>query len=112
MEEFSSAPETKVAQPVKEYNYTQIFRRPFDQSMTSEREALRTSETERARLRRDQALEHRLDIERALLFGERKEDVANKRRMTGGLLDRKSTRLNSSHVKISYAVFCLKKKNK
>src|SRR5439155_6880107 len=26
-------------------------------------------------------------------------------------LDRKSTRLNSSHVAISYAVFCLKKKN-
>src|SRR5699024_12325862 len=26
-------------------------------------------------------------------------------------LDRKSTRLNSSHVSISYAVFCLKKKN-
>src|SRR5690606_40384662 len=26
--------------------------------------------------------------------------------------DRKSTRLNSSHVKISYAVFCLKKKNR
>src|SRR5438874_3364068 len=28
------------------------------------------------------------------------------------LLDRKSTRLNSSHVEISYAVFCLKKKKK
>src|SRR5437660_3149214 len=28
------------------------------------------------------------------------------------LLDRKSTRLNSSHVAISYAVFCLKKKKK
>src|SRR5690606_40040222 len=27
-------------------------------------------------------------------------------------LDRKSTRLNSSHVKISYAVFCLKKKKR
>src|SRR5437868_9314836 len=27
------------------------------------------------------------------------------------LLDRKSTRLNSSHVSISYAVFCLKKKS-
>src|SRR5207249_9259050 len=27
------------------------------------------------------------------------------------LRDRKSTRLNSSHVSISYAVFCLKKKN-
>src|SRR6266498_4858111 len=28
------------------------------------------------------------------------------------LIDRKSTRLNSSHVRISYAVFCLKKKKK
>src|SRR3712207_9010914 len=28
----------------------------------------------------------------------------------GGLGDRKSTRLNSSHANISYAVFCLKKK--
>src|SRR6266513_6525891 len=28
-----------------------------------------------------------------------------------GLVDRKSTRLNSSHVSISYAVFCLTKKN-
>src|SRR3712207_7863989 len=27
-------------------------------------------------------------------------------------LDRKSTRLNSSHANISYAVFCLKKKNR
>src|SRR5690606_40977899 len=31
-------------------------------------------------------------------------------RQLGRTLDRKSTRLNSSHVKISYAVFCLKKK--
>src|SRR5207249_8598398 len=30
----------------------------------------------------------------------------------GSLRDRKSTRLNSSHVSISYAVFCLKKKKK
>src|SRR5690606_41722779 len=29
---------------------------------------------------------------------------------TGSQRDRKSTRLNSSHVKISYAAFCLKKK--
>src|SRR3989442_7270072 len=29
---------------------------------------------------------------------------------SGKLPDRKSTRLNSSHVRISYAVFCLKKK--
>src|SRR5204863_5714103 len=34
-------------------------------------------------------------------------------RIGGGRVagDRKSTRLNSSHVEISYAVFCLKKKN-
>src|SRR6266576_1866514 len=32
-------------------------------------------------------------------------------RSAGSRADRKSTRLNSSHVEISYAVFCLKKKN-
>src|SRR3712207_7989900 len=39
-----------------------------------------------------------------------REEVATPR----GLVpeDRKSTRLNSSHANISYAVFCLKKKNK
>src|SRR5690606_41687762 len=37
----------------------------------------------------------------------RVEDLHGARPATG---DRKSTRLNSSHVKISYAVFCLKKK--
>src|SRR5690606_29046350 len=55
---------------------------------------------------------------------ERGKDVKNRRRDLAALnkmgivngesnycLDRKSTRLNSSHVKISYAVFCLKKKN-
>src|SRR5262245_66568871 len=31
-------------------------------------------------------------------------------RRPGGVRDRKSTRLNSSHLGISYAVFCLKKK--
>src|SRR3712207_8136705 len=31
---------------------------------------------------------------------------------TTRILDRKSTRLNSSHANISYAVFCLKKKKK
>src|SRR5690554_1847112 len=32
--------------------------------------------------------------------------------LVGVGIDRKSTRLNSSHVRISYAVFCLKKKKK
>src|SRR2546422_2843993 len=37
--------------------------------------------------------------------------LENRGALTGGI-DRKSTRLNSSHGYISYAVFCLKKKNK
>src|SRR5207249_12284510 len=35
---------------------------------------------------------------------------SSQRRSVGQRRDRKSTRLNSSHVSISYAVFCLKKK--
>src|SRR5436309_8641275 len=42
--------------------------------------------------------------------GHRDERCQRQRRQAGQ--DRKSTRLNSSHVKISYAVFCLKKKKK
>src|SRR5437773_9751132 len=39
-------------------------------------------------------------------------DPAGRRRVQGhDDRDRKSTRLNSSHITISYAVFCLKKKN-
>src|SRR5947209_17954355 len=38
------------------------------------------------------------------------EELALSRRVRGR--DRKSTRLNSSHANISYAVFCLKKKKK
>src|SRR5438067_7848065 len=40
----------------------------------------------------------------------KKNTVRNASRLPGS--DRKSTRLNSSHVSISYAVFCLKKKKK
>src|SRR2546426_7250119 len=38
--------------------------------------------------------------------------LANAGGVTVSYLDRKSTRLNSSHLVISYAVFCLKKKKK
>src|SRR3712207_7707012 len=44
--------------------------------------------------------------------GERGEDDAEGRAHGGLPADRKSTRLNSSHANISYAVFCLKKKKK
>src|SRR5690606_41288316 len=42
--------------------------------------------------------------------GDGAEGLAELACLGGRQLDRKSTRLNSSHVKISYAVFCLKKK--
>src|SRR5690625_5424931 len=42
------------------------------------------------------------------LFDGNREKI---RKYIKGFRDRKSTRLNSSHVAISYAVFCLKKKN-
>src|SRR2546430_4381293 len=40
------------------------------------------------------------------------EPVTPTRKVKRRLIDRKSTRLNSSHSQISYAVFCLKKKKK
>src|SRR2546426_8356785 len=58
--------------------------------------------------RRDEAAPrsvHRGDARRRARAG---EDGARAHR--GERLDRKSTRLNSSHLVISYAVFCLKKK--
>src|SRR5438309_4413076 len=42
----------------------------------------------------------------------RAEDEGSRHRGAAGRRDRKSTRLNSSHSSISYAVFCLKKKKK
>src|SRR3712207_6966794 len=42
----------------------------------------------------------------------RRPGAVGARKPAGPREDRKSTRLNSSHANISYAVFCLKKKNK
>src|SRR5258707_9703814 len=47
---------------------------------------------------------------KALTFGEIQKALGGTARQT--VADRKSTRLNSSHANISYAVFCLKKKKK
>src|SRR2546429_7013414 len=73
-----------------------------------------------------QALAQRARIILACAEGKNNTEVADRWRVTkqtvgkwrtrflnkrlDGLLDRKSTRLNSSHGYISYAVFCLKKK--
>src|SRR5438067_2573629 len=50
--------------------------------------------------------ERRLEMANLLCYAARQSNVGQVR------TDRKSTRLNSSHVSISYAVFCLKKKKK
>src|SRR3989454_8089589 len=56
------------------------------------------------------AARRRRNAHRAAGVGaERAEDQARRDR-GAGTTDRKSTRLNSSHLVISYAVFCLKKK--
>src|SRR5436305_6548979 len=46
------------------------------------------------------------------LAGVERLDFGDGRAVAFDIADRKSTRLNSSHVRISYAVFCLKKKKK
>src|SRR5690554_4266259 len=51
-------------------------------------------------------------LARLFLDSDRLHGFSRQRRLNhfnGGQVDRKSTRLNSSHVRISYAVFCLKK---
>src|SRR3712207_7213069 len=62
----------------------------------------------------DDAAALRADVEEQLLAGVHARPLrvgADGEDAGGRRLDRKSTRLNSSHANISYAVFCLKKKN-
>src|SRR5262252_9860411 len=54
----------------------------------------------------------RRTIARSRRAGDRRRAATIAVRAARGARDRKSTRLNSSHTVISYAVFCLKKKKK
>src|SRR5438034_8329943 len=79
----------------------------------------RTPETWVATRRRNHCPEYERRSERVVRDGEQEGSAAPTRPVAKRLLcsrryqvrDRKSTRLNSSHTVISYAVFCLKKKN-
>src|SRR5690242_21432126 len=62
--------------------------------------------------RRHLVHEVQVDVEQVRLAGRTADDVLVPHLLRQGLADRKSTRLNSSHMSNSYAVFCLKKKNK
>src|SRR2546426_6569669 len=81
------------------FPYTTLFRSLF---APEPGEASRTKLSRKLRGLRDLAAEKAGELGE-LLDSDDEEDEPT---------DRKSTRLNSSHLVISYAVFCLKKKNK
>src|SRR5690606_41800722 len=89
------------------FPYTTLFRSGLNDAMADAQ--CRIEGQARARLAHQLETDHQTPL----------ADVADVRQRTRRLgeqagklaaADRKSTRLNSSHVKISYAVFCLKKK--
>src|SRR5690606_39701565 len=82
------------------FPYTTLFRSAFLRAATA---ALEPEALERHAASHDELLD-------AIVGGDAETGCAEMTRHIE--LDRKSTRLNSSHVKISYAVFCLKKKKK
>jgi len=85
MEANSVSPEARATQPTKYYNYVQVFRTPFSGSLEDMNEPKEAGTDERTRLRRRKAIEHKLDLERAYLFGERNEHISDERRLMGGL---------------------------
>src|SRR3712207_8381445 len=87
------------------FPYTTLFRSRPGVSTLSDGRLVGAGEDERANRANEQDDSDRLDRQDVPRVEELPEhlDVA-------ALLDRKSTRLNSSHANISYAVFCLKKK--
>src|SRR3712207_8299852 len=81
------------------FPYTTLFRSDFDEGIQGGLEQLRVAQT---------AQRHRglVELDARCILG------AHLLEANGNFIDRKSTRLNSSHANISYAVFCLKKKKK
>src|SRR5262245_64047687 len=88
-----------------------------DPSFTARAPAQRGSRPSRARFMcpaRQDDMSHATVLRRPLVGARRKGAISDGqvRRVAkeGDVADRKSTRLNSSHLGISYAVFCLKQK--
>ncbi|MFP4661945.1 MAG: DUF5309 family protein [Halanaerobiales bacterium] len=88
MEERSSSPESYITQPEKYFNFVQTIRTPFDGSFDSEHEKKTAGGSERLRIRRQKLIEHRVDIEKTAIWGERKEDLSSGKpvRTTGGIV--------------------------
>src|SRR5437588_4698836 len=91
------------------FPYTTLFRSPRARQGLGQGETpCPAQEAQFVRGRRDRTQRHRPRFLRPC----RGCSPGPGRRLSGGREDRKSTRLNSSHTVISYAVFCLKKKKK
>src|SRR3712207_8488263 len=88
------------------FPYTTLFRSQGSADRAPQRGAALRGHRGRVRLRRKRRVDA-LPLLRVRLLGLGAVGRAPVRRT-----DRKSTRLNSSHANISYAVFCLKKKKK
>ncbi len=85
--EGSSSPQEKTWNETYPYNYTQIYKDAFGVSDTEERSELYTGK-DRPRLRLERGIEHKINLERSALFGDRylnNANPANVYRYTGGL---------------------------
>src|SRR3712207_6943333 len=83
------------------FPYTTLFRSHADEP-----------ERHRGDQHASQGTEFQPDLEECIVRMQRQQDVPDGHELRHLSPDRKSTRLNSSHANISYAVFCLKKKQK
>src|SRR5690554_7295248 len=92
-----------IRQPTRStlFPYTTLFRSGGEIAEADARRKVWHGETNLADVAREVARVHEDHVEERRVHGKGKAHLHR---------DRKSTRLNSSHVRISYAVFCLKKK--
>lgn len=91
MEDGYITPEAISTQPTLHYNYVQTLNTPIKISRHAEEVAKRAGTSERNRLRREALFQHRVGMERIILFGERYHDPQRQIFKTQGLLSRIST---------------------
>src|SRR5258707_8072403 len=91
------------------FPYTTLFRSRLPQDKKAKELVERTQQAFGGQLKEIQTVLAR--YQRLATLGQLIDHVLHEGRAAGSG-DRKSTRLNSSHANISYAVFCLKKKKK
>lgn len=87
-EEGAKAPDDAGGNPTSEYNFTQIFRTPFSVTNTANAVQVYGSGKLLTQEQKEKGVLHRIDMERAFLFGERTEDNSGSspKRTTRGLL--------------------------